>query len=53
MQIGLDVGLKMYGTGMQASHGDQTIEKPGFFDIVGGLKWESWEDYCGISKEFC
>lgn len=38
--------------GMQGEHGDQTGEKPSVFDIIGGLKWDAWEDYRGIDKKF-
>lgn len=41
-------GLKMYGMAMQATKGNQTGDKPWFGDVVGGLKWESWEEYRGI-----
>ena len=45
-------GIKMYGMGMQGSKGDQTKEKPNIFDVVGGLKWEGWEELRGIDKKF-
>lgn len=49
----MDRGLKMYGMAMQGSKGDQTKEKPGFIDVVGVMKWNSWEEYRGIDKAFC
>ena len=48
----MERGLKMYGMGMQGSKGDQIGEKPGIFDIVGGLKWEAWEEYRGIDRVY-
>lgn len=53
LDIGMDRGMKMYGMGMQGSEGDQTGEKPSFIDVLGGMKWDAWEDYRGIKKEFC
>ena len=52
MEIGMERGLKLYGMGMQGEHGDQIKEKPSIFDVIGGLKWEAWEDYRGIDKQF-
>lgn len=52
MQVGMERGLKMYGMGMQGEHGDVTGEKPGIFDLIARLKYESWEEYRGIKKEF-
>ena len=48
----MDRGLKLYGLGMQGSEGNQTGEKPAFYDVIGGLKFEAWEDYRGIDKEY-
>ena len=52
MEIGMTRGMKMYGMGMQGSKGDQTNEKPTIFDVLGGLKWDAWEDYRGIDSKF-
>ena len=44
--------MKLYQSGQQGAYGDNTGEKPSVFDIVGVMKWNSWEEYKGISKDF-
>ena len=43
--------LMLYGLYKQANEGCCNIPKPGFWDLTGKAKWESWESYKGLSKE--
>ena len=37
-----DMKLKLYGLFKQANIGPNTTTRPGFFDPVGGAKWDAW-----------
>ena len=39
----------LYGYFKQATVGDINIEKPGFFNFKESKKWESWNNYKGMS----
>ena len=39
--------LKLYSAGRQGKFGDNTDPKPGMFDVVGKIKWQSWKDRAG------
>ena len=43
--------LQIYALYKQASSGDVSGEKPGFFDFVGVAKYEAWEQLEGMSGE--
>jgi acyl-CoA-binding protein len=43
--------LQLYGLYKQATEGDASGPKPGFFDLVGRAKFEAWEELSGISAE--
>lgn len=43
--------LKLYGLYKQATVGDVNTTRPGFWDLVGKAKWDSWESYKGMSQE--
>ena len=43
--------LQLYALYKQASAGDVSGEKPGFFDFVGIAKYEAWEKLQGLSRE--
>ncbi|MGY6553262.1 MAG: acyl-CoA-binding protein [Wenzhouxiangella sp.] len=43
-----DTMLKLYSHYKQASEGDVTGAKPGFFDFVGVAKYEAWEKLQGM-----
>jgi len=43
--------LQLYALFKQASSGDVSGEKPGFFDFVGIAKYEAWEKLQGLSRE--
>jgi acyl-CoA-binding protein len=43
--------LKIYGLFKQASVGDATGERPGFTDMVGRAKFDSWDGFKGTSKD--
>ncbi len=43
--------LELYALYKQGSGGDVGGDKPGFFDFVGGAKYEAWEKLRGISNE--
>jgi acyl-CoA-binding protein len=43
--------LSLYALYKQGSLGDVRGEKPGFFDFVGGAKYEAWEKLSGMSSE--
>ncbi len=46
-----DTLLKLYALFKQASEGDVSGEKPGFFDFVATAKYEAWEALAGTDKE--
>jgi acyl-CoA-binding protein len=46
-----DTMLRLYGLYKQASDGDVSGPKPGFFDFVGSAKYEAWEKLQGTSSE--
>ena len=43
--------LRLYALYKQATEGDVTGQKPGFFDFVGTAKYEAWEKLRGTSKD--
>jgi len=46
-----DTMLKLYALFKQASEGDVSGDKPGFFDFVGVAKYEAWEKLQGMDPE--
>jgi acyl-CoA-binding protein len=46
-----DTMLKLYGYFKQATEGDVSGPKPGFFDFVGTAKYEAWEKLKGMSAD--
>lgn len=42
--------LQLYALYKQATEGDVSGEKPGFFDFVATAKYEAWEGLAGTSK---
>jgi acyl-CoA-binding protein len=46
-----DTMLKLYGYFKQATEGDVSGPKPGFFDFVGTAKYEAWEKLKGMSPD--
>lgn len=43
--------LRLYGLYKQATEGDVSGPKPGFFDFVGNAKYEAWEKVRGTPRE--
>jgi len=43
--------LKIYALYKQASAGDVQGERPGFFDFVGGAKYDAWAELKGKSTQ--
>ena len=43
--------LKLYSLYKQASEGDVSGDKPGFFDFIGVAKYEAWEKLRGLDPE--
>jgi diazepam-binding inhibitor (GABA receptor modulator, acyl-CoA-binding protein) len=43
--------LTLYGLYKQATEGDVTGDKPGFFDFVARAKYEAWETLQGTAAE--
>ena len=43
--------LKIYALYKQASVGDNTEKKPGFVDMVGRAKWDTWNGLKGVSSK--
>ena len=43
--------LQLYALFKQASAGDVSGDKPGFFDFVATAKYEAWEGIKGLSQE--
>ncbi|NCT66134.1 MAG: acyl-CoA-binding protein [Rhodanobacteraceae bacterium] len=46
-----DTLLKLYALYKQASEGDVSGPKPGFFDFVGTAKYEAWAKLKGTRSE--
>jgi len=46
-----DTLLKLYALYKQGSEGDVAGPKPGFFDFVGGAKYDAWAKLKGTSTE--
>lgn len=46
-----DTLLKMYALYKQGSEGDVAGERPGFFDFVGGAKYDAWESLRGTDPD--
>lgn len=44
-----DTMLMLYSYYKQASEGDVSGDKPGFFDFVGVAKYEAWEKLRGMA----
>ncbi|GJM11224.1 MAG: acyl-CoA-binding protein [Lysobacteraceae bacterium] len=45
-----DTLLELYSLYKQATVGDVSGEKPGFFDFVGAAKYEAWESLRGVDS---
>ena len=43
--------LELYALYKQATTGDVSGDKPGFFDFVGAAKFEAWEKLQGTSEQ--
>jgi len=43
--------LELYALYKQATEGDASGDKPGFFDFVARAKFEAWEELAGTSSE--
>jgi diazepam-binding inhibitor (GABA receptor modulating acyl-CoA-binding protein) len=43
--------LSLYGLYKQATDGDCSIAKPGFFDPKGSAKWTAWNENKGMDKQ--
>ena len=46
-----DTLLRLYALYKQATDGDVSGEKPGFFDFVGVAKYEAWQKLEGTPQE--
>tara|TARA_Y100001970_G_scaffold248626_1_gene318335 strand:- start:1880 stop:2146 length:267 start_codon:yes stop_codon:yes gene_type:complete len=46
-----DVLLKLYSLFKQANEGDVTGDRPGFADLEGRAKYDSWKNLSGKTKE--
>ena len=46
-----DTLLKLYSLYKQATSGDVSGDKPGFFDFAGVAKYEAWENLAGTSSD--
>jgi acyl-CoA-binding protein len=46
-----DTMLRLYALYKQATEGDVSGARPGFFDFVGTAKYEAWEKLAGTSPE--
>ena len=46
-----DTMLNLYALFKQASSGDVSGDKPGFFDFVATAKYEAWEQIKGLSSD--
>jgi acyl-CoA-binding protein len=45
-----DTLLKIYALYKQASEGDVSGDRPGFFDFVGGAKYDAWSELRGKER---
>lgn len=43
--------LKIYALYKQATEGDNTGKRPGFADMVGRMKHDTWAGFAGKSKD--
>ena len=43
--------LKIYALFKQATRGDAQQERPGFADMVGRAKWDTWHALAGTRRE--
>lgn len=43
--------LKLYALYKQASSGDIEGERPAFTDLVGGAKWDAWNELTGTARD--
>lgn len=43
--------LRLYALYKQATEGDVSGDRPGFFDFVGTAKYEAWSKLKGTSRE--
>ena len=46
-----DDKLALYKLFKQATVGDCTVQRPGFFDITGKTKWDAWNGMKGTDSE--
>jgi acyl-CoA-binding protein len=46
-----DTLLRLYSLYKQGSEGDVHGDRPGFFDFVGGAKYDAWAKLKGTSKD--
>lgn len=46
-----DIMLELYGLYKQGTIGDVNTERPGFWDLVGKAKWDSWDSFKGTSVD--
>ena len=46
-----DTMLKLYSHFKQATEGDVSGPKPGFFDFVGTAKYDAWAKLAGTSQD--
>ncbi len=46
-----DTMLELYSLYKQGSQGDVTGERPGFFDFVGGAKFDARQELKGMSQD--
>ena len=51
--MGWDKAIDLFGKGKCGQFGEQTIEKPSFVDIRGGIEWDAWDKYKGVPKALC
>lgn len=43
--------LELYGLYKQSTVGNINTDRPGFWDLVGKAKWDSWKLFEGTSKD--
>ena len=43
--------LRLYALYKQATDGDVSGDRPGFFDFVGTAKYEAWEKLAGTGRD--
>ena len=46
-----DTMLKLYSYYKQGTEGDVKGEKPGFFDFIGGAKYDAWSKLKGTAQD--